>query len=89
VAGIVYCSEKRGEHSIVELLWSLRISRPAVVHGHGVGVDMPFGSTSVILLGMHVLSAVCTVVNRQTSEAVLGISPGLDSDRRARVFENY
>ena len=59
------------------------------MHGHGFGLDMPFGSTSVILLGMHVLSAVCTVLNQQTSEAVLGISQGLDLDRRARVFEDY
>jgi len=51
--------------------------------------NMPFESTSVILLGTHTLSAVCTVLNRQTSEAVLGISPGLDLDRRARVFEDY
>ena len=56
---------------------------------HAVSMDMPFRSISVMLLGMQVLGAVCTFLDRQTSQGVLGISAGLDLDRRARVFEDY
>jgi len=42
-----------------------------------------------MLVGLHVLGAVCTFLDRQTSQGVLGISAGLDLDRRTQVFEDY